>query len=874
MTTPTAPGSPPVAHADDADDSATCRCGAAPTAFKRNTVTSVSAKCLSCAAVDRYQLEPLNERNLPLPEHLQGTPIALIHPRDTVWNHQAIAVDHLRRGANVVVATPTASGKTLIFHLHTLAMLHADPQAATLVMYPAKALANDQLLRWKQSAETAGFSPGCVQQITDDVPMRHRQDLLRTASIVLMTPDVVHAWLIRSAANPQVSAFLRRLRLIITDEAHVYEDVLGTNAAFMFRRLQSAVRASGNPDLPQYLAATATIQFPDKHMETLTGHPFIPLEADDNGAPRHPTQLLHIPPPTDDESLESVAAKMITSIIDNDPNAQLIVFHDSRQGAERIAAHTHRRSQVTPYRAGYLPQERREIEDKLRANTIRAIVSTSALEVGIDMPDLNYAINIGLPPTRKQLHQRLGRVGRTRPATFIILADHRIFQRHNESLTHYYRNSVEPSRLHMDNTYIAYQHALCYQQENRGPARNTGADLDWPPSFTDALAMIHDANPPRDLAHVRARSNKTPPQIAYSLRSTGEESLDIIPSIDGADAPAIGSINPPTAISEVFPGALYRHNGRTYQAREWRRRQGKPYVRIVPNDAAPSTSTRPMLRKVAIANPRSTSHSALSPGPHPGGYAHVTMTLWTSTEGFVTRTGGSNVVTNYADMPPGDPLSRKTVSMPTSGFLLYIDAPWMSSDEEDRPTGRNEIANLLAHELSYQHSVALPNLGSITSNILTTTPQGDPYLLENALAVYDNIHGGLGLTLPLARDITRIIPKVTSAPSSNPQLFLLLKRWLDTATEPFEFPQEPGPAAWWRTFPDGALVQFPDPSGRSLILGHKLSDVWYDRPLATILLPTGETTDVPIALLQEQHPSANWLLWRPSSHSYRPLPLQ
>ena len=209
MTTPTAPGSPPIAHADDADDRARCRCGAAPTAFKRNTVTSVSAKCLSCAAVDRHQLEPLDERNLPLPEHLQGTPIALIHPRDTVWNHQAIALGHLRRGDNVVVATPTASGKTLIFHLHTLAMLHADPQAATLVMYPAKALANDQLMRWKQAAETAGFSPDCVQQITGDVPMRQRQDLLRTASIVLMTPDVVHAWLIRSAHSPTVSAFLR-----------------------------------------------------------------------------------------------------------------------------------------------------------------------------------------------------------------------------------------------------------------------------------------------------------------------------------------------------------------------------------------------------------------------------------------------------------------------------------------------------------------------------------------------------------------------------------------------------------------------------------------------------------------------------------------
>ena len=379
-------------------DPSLCRCGAPPTASKRNPVNSTPAKCLSCAAIDRYQLDPQNQRTLPIPPHIQSTPVAKIHPHDSLWNHQALATQELLTGTNVVVATPTASGKTLIFHLHTLTMLHHDPQAATLVLYPAKALANDLLMRLKQAAQTAGFSPDSIQQITGDVPMRQRQDLLRTASVILMTPDVVHAWMIRSAHSPAVSAFLRRLRLIITDEAHVYEDVLGTNAAFMFRRLDTAVRAAGNPALPQHLAATATIQVPHEHMENLTGHPFVSLDYTHNGAPRNLTELLHIPPPNADESLESAAAKLITSIIDADPNAQLIVFHDSRQGAERIAAHAHRPSQVTPYRAGYLPEERRQIEDKIRANTIRAIVSTSALEVGIDMPDLNYGINVGLPP--------------------------------------------------------------------------------------------------------------------------------------------------------------------------------------------------------------------------------------------------------------------------------------------------------------------------------------------------------------------------------------------------------------------------------------------------------------------------------------------
>ena len=199
-----------------------------------------------------------------------------------------------------------------------------------------------------------------------------------------------------------------------------------------------------------------------------------------------------------------------------------------------------------------------------------------------------------------------------------------------------------------------------------------------------------------------------------------------------------------------------------------------------------------MLRKVAIANPRSTSHSAGSPHPVTGGYAHVTITLWTSVEGFITRNGPHSEVPDYTDTPATDALSRKTVSMPRSAFLLYINAPWMKTDDGN-PTNRNEIANLLAHELSYRHSVALPNLGSVTSNILTTTPDGDPYLLENSLAVYDNIHGGLGLTMPLARDIHEIIPKVSTGPSAAAQVSHLLSRWLETATDPANSPKIPVP---------------------------------------------------------------------------------
>ena len=183
--------------------------------------------------------------------------------------------------------------------------------------------------------------------------------------------------------------------------------------------------------------------------------------------------------------------------------------------------------QIVPYRAGYLAEERRQIEDKIRSRDLRGVVTTSALEVGIDMPDLKFGINCGLPPTRKQMRQRLGRVGRSSPATFVILGDSDLFRRHSENLQAYYNGTIEETRLYLDNPYIAYQHAICLQRESPETSGNgTSGDPDspeWPDVFHDTMALAQSGQPPVSLAHAHARSIKMPPQLAYSLRSSGEE---------------------------------------------------------------------------------------------------------------------------------------------------------------------------------------------------------------------------------------------------------------------------------------------------------------------------------------------------------------
>ena len=244
-----------------------CKCGAPATAARLYPGTENRPVCVLCASIDRLEIPSIPERSVAIPDHLLGSKSQQIHPHSTVYNHQAVALNLLYEGQNVVVSTPTASGKTLVFMMHVLHITETNPDATALVFYPAKALANDRLIRWKAAANAAEIDPEAVQQITGDTPMRHREAILNRAKVALVTPDVVHAWLIRTARGPAQKRFLANLRVAVTDEAHVYEDLLGANAAFMFRRLDAATSHAQNRYFIQYIAATATIRSPEKHFD-------------------------------------------------------------------------------------------------------------------------------------------------------------------------------------------------------------------------------------------------------------------------------------------------------------------------------------------------------------------------------------------------------------------------------------------------------------------------------------------------------------------------------------------------------------------------------------------------------------------------------
>ena len=210
-------------------------------------------QCLKCSSISGLDIPATQERRAPVPAEIATGPawqmIAPVSADRELWLHQAEALGALNRGENVVVATATASGKSLVFQAWTLHGIKASPETTTLVFYPTKALANDQERRWLEACELVGLPRETVGKINGDVGVNRRDPIISRARVVIMTPDVCHAWMTRRADRQSVREFLAKLRNIIIDEAHVYEDVFGSNAAYLFRRLAIAAVNAGIPTL-------------------------------------------------------------------------------------------------------------------------------------------------------------------------------------------------------------------------------------------------------------------------------------------------------------------------------------------------------------------------------------------------------------------------------------------------------------------------------------------------------------------------------------------------------------------------------------------------------------------------------------------------
>lgn len=860
-----------------------CRtCNQPATAAKTDRNATLDL-CIKCSAAETMVVPAESERRQRAPEgYMQGAAGALlrkVQPDGDIWAHQSEALGTLEQGDNLVVSTATASGKSLIFQAHGLKVT-TESESTALVLYPIKALGNDQAEKWMEAAQTAGLQPSSIGRIDGDTAMQCRTAILRTAKIVAITPDVCHAWLLRTQGQNPQAEFLRRLRLIIIDEAHTYDSVFGSNAAYMFRRL---LNAAGNRDRKrvQIIAATATILEPDRHLESLTGEKFTTITQEQCGAPRHERTIHHLAVDGGPQVLEHTAARLMKAIIDADDDAQIITFHDSRQGVERIVQYAGGPGEIVPYRSGYLGSERKTIENQIRQRTIRGVVSTSALEMGIDMPDLTYGINVGLPTTRKQLHQRLGRIGRSRAGVFVIVASPSQFDAYGDSMRDYILESVESTNLYIYNEHIAYHQARCLKNEleARGKSALTPpAGCTWPEGFQKMLREAHSRTP-----RLNARNNGSgPPQLAHTMRSTGEEELALTRAKNSQgqsqQRDKIGTISLPYAMSEAYPGAIYRHYGRCYVVEAWARDRATKEGKIKVRQTEPmNTRTHRLERQIAVIDEDQTRRTGDVRQRRNGLYETTAMEIIQSVEGYV-ETGEAPVL--YETLSKFDPgKSRKQRAYGTTGIHITVDEDWFQGEASNGWANRIQIGRTLVSHLCYRRSIAGADVDFVADNIFLKSAKGC-VLSGNSLVIYDNVIGGLGLTNHLYEDMEGYASRMLKAAVDHDQkTFNRLDRstataflnWLESE-ERSRGPSRTDEQKWWRVLLPGSRVRYYSARKQAIDEGQTEEPIWEDGVKYVLRNSEGAIELEPLneEALQYIRPP-DWQLWMPGEDRYQKI---
>jgi DEAD/DEAH box helicase domain-containing protein len=486
----------------------------------------------------------------------------------TLYAHQLEAL-RASETANVIVTSGTASGKSLAFNMPVLDAIARDPKVRALYLYPTKALAQDQARKLAEIAP-GGLRPAIYD---GDTPREERSAVRRGSNLILTNPDMLHVGVLPHHRN--WGDVFANLRFVVVDEAHVYRGVFGSHVANVLRRLRRVAALYGSE--PRFVLTSATIANPLELAERLVGTPFHPIDSD--AAPRAGRRIAIWNPPLTDRaagarrSALSEAADMLSEL--TIAGVRTICFVGSRRGAELI--HKFTRDQlaerdrrdladaIAPYRAGYTPQQRREIERRLAAGELRAVVATNALELGIDIGELDAAICVGFPGTVASLRQMWGRAGRRRDGLAVYLAGidglDQFFCRHP---TEFLTRPVEAAILDHTNERIQSAHLLAAAFESPlGSARDDEILGDGWRERADALLSHGYLRKGR--AGLLAVRGSGYPAGGVSLRSASADSVTVV---DATSGELLGTVEAERAFSSVHPGAVYLHLGRSYEVRE------------------------------------------------------------------------------------------------------------------------------------------------------------------------------------------------------------------------------------------------------------------------------------------------------------------
>jgi DEAD/DEAH box helicase domain-containing protein len=493
-----------------------------------------------------------------------------------LFSHQAKALNAIFAGKNVIIATPSASGKTLCYQLATLDALVHDKDSRALYIFPTKALAQDQLRSLKQIAHplslrsrSEAISPQATATFDGDTPRDERANIRKQARVVLTNPDMLHLGILPN--HQSWSKLFRNLKYVVIDETHVYRGVFGSHVANVLRRLRRLCSFYGSA--PQFICCSATIANPQQHAQNIVGLPFEAVTED--GSPHGEKYFTFWNPPLIDEnktgrrSSNSEAAFLLEELVQKEIRS--LVFASTRKLTELIYIYTQEqlppslKDKISPYRAGYLPEDRRRIERQFFEGELLGLVATTALELGINIGDLDATVLTGYPGSIASAWQQAGRSGRSTHSSlsFLIALENPLDQYLMRNPEFFFSKNFDNAIINPDNPYILKPHLLCAAWEK--PLQDKDEEFFGPTMGTMLLELEQEGM-------LRRRDVKwhPAPVISYpaqdmNIRSTSGQNYAVI---DGRDGCLLETVEASVAFFQVHPGAIYLHQGESYLIKE------------------------------------------------------------------------------------------------------------------------------------------------------------------------------------------------------------------------------------------------------------------------------------------------------------------
>ncbi|MBY0073929.1 DEAD/DEAH box helicase [Priestia aryabhattai] len=675
-----------------------------------------------------HTIEEKEAKTAPFPASLHTKLREALEKRGigSLYTHQKTAFDLATAKKNVVAVTPTASGKTLCYNLPVLQSIMENDQARALYLFPTKALAQDQKSELNEIIEEMEV-PINSYTYDGDTPANIRQKVRKAGHIVITNPDMLHSAILPHHTK-WVSLF-ENLKYIVIDELHTYRGVFGSHVANVIRRLKRICRYYGSD--PIFICTSATIANPKELAEHLTGaHVML---VDNNGAPSGRKHFIFYNPPIVNKPLNirrsatlevrNIAGEFLKNKI------QTIVFARSRVRVEIILTYLQelvknqlQHKSIQGYRGGYLPKQRREIERGLREGSIYGVVSTNALELGVDIGQLQVCVMTGYPGTVASAWQQAGRAGRRHGEAVIVMvaSSSPLDQYMIQHPDYFFSRNPETARINPDNLVILVDHLKCASYELPFKQGETfdGVEIEDVLEFLQEERVIHFSG---DKWYWM---NDSFPAHNISLRSASQENVVIIDQSDVANVKVIGEMDRFSAMTLLHDEAIYLHQGIQYQVEYLDWDEKKAYVREVDVDYFTDANLAVNLKVLEADKERLEGTYSIS-------YGDVMVSAMATIFKKIKFETHENIGSGPISLPEEE---------------LHTNAVWLSFEKEQFHESEERLEQALISVANAIQSIA-PLMVMCDPSDLHVVPQIKAVHNEQpTIFLYDRYPGGIGLS--------------------------------------------------------------------------------------------------------------------------------